>query len=102
MKRLDKFAQFAIVSAKLAVEDANLDLDKTDRERVGVIIGSGIGGVEAIETQHKILWKKEIKSKFTFVPMMIGNMAAGQVSIFLEQKGLILMYVQLVHQELIQ
>ncbi len=61
MKRLDKFAQFAIVSAKLAVEDANLDLDKVDRERFGVIIGSGIGGVEAIETQHKILWKKEIK-----------------------------------------
>ncbi len=58
MKRLDKFAQFAIVSAKLAVEDANLDLDKTDRERVGVIIGSGIGGVEAIETQHKILLEK--------------------------------------------
>lgn len=88
LKRLDKFAQFAIVSAKLAVEDANLDLDKTDRERVGVIIGSGIGGVEAIETQHKILLEKGNKRVSSlFVPMMIGNMAAGQVSIFLGAKG---------------
>lgn len=88
LKRLDKFAQFAIVSAKLAVEDANLDLDKVDRERVGVIIGSGIGGVEAIETQHKILLEKGNKRVSSlFVPMMIGNMAAGQVSIFLGAKG---------------
>ncbi|MCC0657482.1 beta-ketoacyl-ACP synthase II [Clostridioides sp. ES-S-0123-01] len=88
LKRLDKFAQFAIISAKLAVEDANLDLDKVDRERVGVIIGSGIGGVEAIETQHKILLEKGNKRVSSlFVPMMIGNMAAGQVSIFLGAKG---------------
>ncbi|MBF4777591.1 beta-ketoacyl-ACP synthase II, partial [Clostridioides difficile] len=88
LKRLDKFAQFAIVSAKLAVEDANLDLDKVDRERFGVIIGSGIGGVEAIETQHKILLEKGNKRVSSlFVPMMIGNMAAGQVSIFLGAKG---------------
>lgn len=88
LKRLDKFAQFAVVSAKLAVEDANLDLDKVDRERFGVIIGSGIGGVEAIETQHKILLEKGNKRVSSlFVPMMIGNMAAGQVSIFLGAKG---------------
>lgn len=88
LKRLDKFAQFAVVSSKLAVEDANLDLDKVDRERFGVIIGSGIGGVEAIETQHKILLEKGNKRVSSlFVPMMIGNMAAGQVSIFLGAKG---------------
>lgn len=88
LKRLDKFAQFAVVSAKLAVEDANIDLDKVDRERFGVIIGSGIGGVEAIETQHKILLEKGNKRVSSlFVPMMIGNMAAGQVSIFLGAKG---------------
>ncbi|VIF50784.1 3-oxoacyl-ACP synthase [Clostridioides difficile] len=88
LKRLDKFAQFAVVSAKLAVEDAKLDLDKVDRERFGVIIGSGIGGVEAIETQHKILLEKGNKRVSSlFVPMMIGNMAAGQVSIFLGAKG---------------
>lgn len=88
LKRLDKFTQYAIASAKMAVEDANLDLEQIDKERMGVIIGTGIGGVATIEQQHKILLEKGNKrvSPF-FVPMMIGNMAAGQVSIFLGAKG---------------
>lgn len=88
LKRLDRFTQYAVASAKMAVEDANLDLDTIDKQRMGVIIGTGIGGVETIEEQHKILLNKGNKrvSPF-FVPMMIGNMAAGQVSIFLGAKG---------------
>ena len=87
-KRMDRFTHFAIASAYLAVKDANLDIDLLDREKVGVIIGSGIGGVETIEEQHKILLEKGNKrvSPF-FVPMMISNMAAGQVSIMLGAKG---------------
>lgn len=88
LKRLDRFTQYAVASAKMAVDDANLNLDLVKKERMGVIIGSGIGGVETIENQHKILLNKGNKrvSPF-FVPMMIGNMAAGQVSIFLGAKG---------------
>ncbi|MCR8745261.1 beta-ketoacyl-ACP synthase II [Romboutsia lituseburensis] len=88
IKRLDKFTQYAIVSSKMAVKDANIDIDSVNRDRMGVIIGSGIGGVETIEEQHKILLDKGNKrvSPF-FVPMMIGNMAAGQVSIALSAKG---------------
>ncbi|WP_024620723.1 beta-ketoacyl-ACP synthase II [Metaclostridioides mangenotii] len=88
VKRVDRFTQYAIASAKMAVEDSKLDLEKIDQYRFGVIIGSGIGGVETIETQHKIMLEKGNKrvSPF-FVPMMIGNMAAGQVSIFLGAKG---------------
>ena len=88
VKRLDRFTQYAIASAKMAVEDANIDLDSIDKDSMGVIIGTGIGGVETIEEQHKILLDKGNKrvSPF-FVPMMIGNMAAGQVSIYLGAKG---------------
>lgn len=88
LKRLDRFTQYALVSAKMAVEDANLDLEVIDKDRMGVIIGTGIGGVETIEEQHKILLDKGNKrvSPF-FVPMMIGNMASGQVSIYLGAKG---------------
>lgn len=60
-KRMDRFTHFAIASASLAVKDANLDIDLLNKEKVGVIIGSGIGGVETIEEQHKILLEKGIK-----------------------------------------
>lgn len=88
LKRMDRFSHFAIASADMAVKDSNLDLESLDKEQMGVIIGSGIGGVETIEEQHKILLGKGNKrvSPF-FVPMMIANMAAGQVSIMLGAKG---------------
>lgn len=89
LKRMDRFTHFAIASADMAVKDANIDLEKIDRDKMGVIIGSGIGGVETIEEQHKIMLEKGNRrvSPF-FVPMMIANMAAGQVSILLGAKGL--------------
>lgn len=81
-KRMDRFAHFAIAASKLAIEDAKLDLDKENRDRIGTCIGSGIGGVETLHEQYKTLFEKGPGrvSPF-FVPMMIANMAAGQVSI---------------------
>ena len=88
IKRLDKFTQYAIAASKMAVEDAKLNLDSINKDRMGVIIGTGIGGVETIEQQHKTLLEKGNKRVSPFlVPMMIGNMASGQVSIFLGAKG---------------
>lgn len=88
IKRLDKFTQYAIAASKMAVEDSKLNLDSINKDRMGVIIGTGIGGVETIEQQHKTLLEKGNKRVSPFlVPMMIGNMASGQVSIFLGAKG---------------
>jgi len=87
-KRMDRFAQFAVAAGKMAVEDAGLELEKVDRDRVGVILGTGIGGTETFEQQHEVLLNKGPNrvSPF-FVPMMIGNMGAGQMSIQLGLKG---------------
>lgn len=87
-KRMDRFTQYAVAASKIAVEDASINLDNIDKERFGVILGSGIGGLETFEEQHKKLLEKGPKrvSPF-FIPMMIGNMAAGQVSIMLGAKG---------------
>ena len=88
IRRMDKFIQFAVASSKMAVADSELNFDEVDRNRVGVIIGSGIGGVETIEKQHSILLEKGNRRVSPFlVPMMIGNMAAGQVSIEFGAKG---------------
>lgn len=81
-KRMDRFSHLAIAAAKLAIEDAKLDLSIEDKDRIGTCIGSGIGGVETLHDQYKALFDKGPGrvSPF-FVPMMISNMAAGQVSI---------------------
>ena len=88
LKKMDRFTQFAMVASKLAVADSELDLDSIDRYRMGTVIGTGIGGVETIEAQHKNLLEKGNRrvSPF-FIPMMIGNMAAGQVAIEFGAKG---------------
>ncbi len=87
-KRMDRFTQFAVAASKLAVEDAQLKLDSINKERFGVIIGSGVGGLATLEEQHEKLLKKGPKriSPF-FIPMMISNMAAGQIAILLGAKG---------------
>lgn len=87
-KHMDRFTQFAVVAAKMAVEDAGLVINETNAPRVGVMIGSGIGGMETLEAQHKILLEKGPNRVSPFlVPMMIANMASGQVSINLGAKG---------------
>jgi len=88
-KRMDKFSQYAVVAAQLAVENAKLDIDKINKERMGSIIGSGIGGIETLENQYRVLIEKGPKrvSPF-FAPMMIPNMAAGNVAIKCGAKGI--------------
>lgn len=88
LRKMDRFTQFAVAASKLAMEDSKIDLEKIDKNRLGTIIGTGIGGVETIEKQHRNLIEKGNKrvSPF-FIPMMIGNMAAGQVSIEFGAKG---------------
>lgn len=88
VKRTDRFVQFAMAAAKLAMENSGINMDEVNRDRVGVYIGSGIGGLGTFEDQHKILMEKGPKrvSPF-FIPMMIANMGSGQVSIALGAKG---------------
>lgn len=87
-RRTDKFIQYAIAGAKLAADDAKLDMSKENPERVGVAIGSAAGGFQSIEDQLRILYEKgpDRVSPFT-VPLFIVNMAAGWVSILHNAKG---------------
>lgn len=88
-RRMDRFVQFALAASQKALQDADLNIrDQTDPERVGVIVGSGIGGLTTWEEQHKILLEKGPKrvSPF-FIPMMIANMASGQISMATGAKG---------------
>ncbi|PRR69154.1 beta-ketoacyl-ACP synthase II [Neomoorella humiferrea] len=87
-RRMDRFAQYAVAAARMAVEDAKLDLEREDRDRIGVIFATGIGGMETFEEQTRVLMEKGPNrvSPF-FVPMMIANMAAGQISIHLGVRG---------------
>ncbi|MBT3862137.1 MAG: beta-ketoacyl-ACP synthase II [Chloroflexi bacterium] len=87
-RRLDRFAQFACVAALEALEDAGMDMATEDPDRVGVLIGSGVGGIITISEQHKILLDKGPKRVSPFlVPMMLGDMASGQVSMMIGAKG---------------
>jgi len=87
-KRMDRFTQFAVAAAKMASQDAGLEMEKLNSDRVGVVLGTGIGGTDTFEKQHKVLQDKGPGrvSPF-FVPMMIANMAAGHISINLGAKG---------------
>lgn len=87
-KRMDRFTQYAIAATALALEDGDIDLDKLNRERIGVVLGSGIGGMETLEKEHqKLLEKGPKRVSPHFIPMMISNMAPGQVSMFYGLKG---------------
>ena len=87
-KRTDRVIQLGIAASKLAVDHAGLNLDECDRDRAGVMLGTGIGGMATWEEQHSNLLEKGPRriSPF-FIPMMIPNMAAGQVSILLNLRG---------------
>lgn len=87
-RRMDRFAQFAVAAAKMAVKDAGLDLEQIDRDRAGAVIGCGIGGVITFEEQKEVLIAKGPGrvSPF-FVPMLISNMAAGHISIAFGLQG---------------
>jgi beta-ketoacyl-acyl-carrier-protein synthase II len=88
-RKMDRFVQFGVAASKLAIEDAGLAIgENADPERVGVIVGSGIGGLGTWEEQHTTLMEKGPRrvSPF-FIPMMIANMASGQISMITGAKG---------------
>lgn len=88
-RRLSRFQQFAVAAAQMAVDDAGLVIDEANAERVGVIVGSGIGGLQTMEEQKEILDEKGPGRVSPFlVPMMIVDLAAGHISIRLGAKGI--------------
>jgi 3-oxoacyl-[acyl-carrier-protein] synthase II len=88
IKKMDTFIHFALAASGFALKDAKLDIDESESERVGVIIGSGIGGFAIIEREHEVLLREGPKriSPF-FIPSSIVNLAAGQVSIRYGARG---------------
>jgi len=87
-RRMDRFAQFAVAAARCAVEHSGLQIEGEVAERVGVLIGSGIGGIRTIEDQHRVLLERGPDRISPFlIPMLIGDMASGQVSILFGAKG---------------
>ena len=81
-RRMDRFTQFAVVSAIQAVDDSGLDFSKEDIFRVGVIVGTGIGGIKEIEEQHIRLLEKGPRKVSPFcVPKLMGNAASGNIAI---------------------
>jgi 3-oxoacyl-[acyl-carrier-protein] synthase II len=88
VRHTDRFTQFAVAAAKMAVEDAGLDFEQTDRDRVGVLIGSGIGGTATWEQQHSVLMEKGPGRVSPFlIPMMILDIASGRVAMLFGVRG---------------
>ena len=87
-RRLDRFSQFAVASSIQALEDANIDMENEDQSRVGVMIGSGVGGIITLSEQYSVLDKRGPTRVSPFlIPMMLGDMASGQVSMSIGAKG---------------
>ncbi|MDE6748024.1 MAG: beta-ketoacyl-ACP synthase II [Lachnospiraceae bacterium] len=87
-RRMEQFCQFAVAAAKEAMEDAGIDMEKEDAFRVGCAVGSGIGSIQAMEREYtRLVEKGPSKISPLFVPLMISNMAAGNVSIVFGLKG---------------
>jgi 3-oxoacyl-[acyl-carrier-protein] synthase II len=88
LKRMDRFVQMAVAATRLAVADAGLVIDDANRTRVGVLIGSGIGGIGTWEDEfRKIIEKGPNRVSPLLIPKLIADMAAGQVSIMLGAQG---------------
>ncbi|SHE76193.1 3-oxoacyl-[acyl-carrier-protein] synthase II [Tissierella praeacuta DSM 18095] len=87
-RRMDRFTQYAVAGAKLALEDGKVELDKLNLDKVGVIIGVGIGGMETMETEFtKLRDRGPSRVSPLFIPMMISNMAPGQISMTFGFRG---------------
>ena len=88
IKRMDLFVQYALAATKEAIEDAQLKITPENSEQVGVIVGTGLGGLPTLEDTHKVLLEKG-PSRITpfFIPKLIANMAAGQIAIQYGAKG---------------
>ena len=80
-RRMDRFCQFAVAAADQAIQDAGLDVEKLDRERIGVVVSSGIGGMGTFETEtRKLIERGPGRVSPFFIPMMIADIAAGHIS----------------------
>ena len=87
-KRIQLFIAYAVAASRMALEDSGLIIDSTNQDRVGVLTGCGLGGLEILEKTAAILRKKGPKRVTPFfIPMMIGNMAPGMISIYLGARG---------------
>ena len=88
VKKMDRFIHFAVACSKMALDDSGIEINDENAERVGVIVGVGLGGLPSIEKYHDIFKEKGVK-KITpfFIPMLIANLASGQVSIMTGAKG---------------
>lgn len=88
VRRMDRFTHFAVAAGRLAFEDASLEAENLDKDRAGVSVGSGVGGIQTLEEQHKVLLEKGPRrvSPF-FIPMLIANMASGYISIEFGLRG---------------
>ena len=88
VRRNDRFIQFGMAAADMAMKDSGLDMGKEDPERVGAIVGSGLGGLRSIEDWHQVLLEKGVKKIGPFfVPSLIVNLAPGQITIRYGMKG---------------
>jgi 3-oxoacyl-[acyl-carrier-protein] synthase II len=88
IRRTDRFAQFGVYAGWQAMKDAGLELERLDRDEIGVFIGSGIGGLYTVEDQHKVLLTKGPGRLSPFlIPMLILNMASGLFSMFYKLRG---------------
>ena len=88
VRRADRFSQFGVHAGWQALRDSGLDFNRVNRDEVGVFIGSGIGGLETVTEQHKILIEKGPNRVSPFmIPMLISNMASGMFSMYYELRG---------------
>lgn len=88
IKKMDRFIHFAIAASKMAMDDSGLEITDANAESVGVVIGSGMGGLPAIERNHKALLEKGYRRVTPFfIPMSIINLASGRVSMSVGAKG---------------
>ncbi len=88
VRRTDRYSQFGVYAAWSALKDCGADLDKLNRDEIGAIIGSGIGGLETTTAQHKIMLERGPGRISPFmIPMLISNMASGLVSMYYNLRG---------------
>ena len=88
LRKMDRFTQLAFAAAEMAIEDAKLDMEKEDHFRVGVIVGSGIGGIATVAIEHKTLLERGPRWVSPFmIPMLITNIAAGEIAIAYNIQG---------------
>lgn len=87
-RRMDRYTHYAMAATRMAMQEANFDMKQIDKERLGVVLGTGVGGIETMEEQkEKLISRGPGRISPFFVPMMISNMAAGQIAIAIEAKG---------------